>query len=174
MTSYSRSLSNFRRRSALLKASILHHFDTTKFVHVKIDVSNEAIVYFLRRWRHSIIEISASTMNEEDFWEREFRSTRQSDVVATISANVSINSSLSNAKITIIMLLQVISMRSRKRCKDQTKRLCSTKDFQLKQILRVRMSFKSKSMNEKQVSRVRVSFKSKKNKEFARLLTTRN
>ena len=72
----------------------------------------------------------------------------------SVSADVSINSSLPNAEVTTIMTLQVISMRSSRNAEVK------------KQIPRARMSFKS---DEKQVLRVRMSFKSKKSCEFGLL-----
>ena len=82
-------------------------------------------------------------MDEEGPWGREFRRDRHSGVVATVSADVSINSSLPDAEVTVTVLLQVISVRPKQRCKDQIRRLCPTGDLQLKQVPRVRVSFRT-------------------------------
>ena len=56
---------------------------------------------------YSIIEISASSTDEQK--NPDFRNNRQSDVFATIFADVSINSSLLNAKVTKSNRKEVIS-----------------------------------------------------------------
>ena len=63
-----------------------------------------ALQEFTRSSDHSVIEISASTTGDSkkrDHWEKEFKNNRQFDVVATIFANKSINSSLLNEEIKI-------------------------------------------------------------------------
>ena len=64
------------------------------------------------------------------------------------------------------------SMRFKQRCKDQIRKSCFTKNFQLKKVFRVRVSFKSK----KRKANISCSneFQIKKSKKFVRLLTTRN
>ena len=94
-----------------------------------------------------------SSKSQQNHWEKKFKNIRQFDVIATIFTNVSINSNLLNAKITIIMIFQIMSIRSdNMQWSNQKKIMHFSNDFHEENIKKLQI-FRKVFDNEKLISR---------------------